>query len=83
MRFSSRNAYENGFLEARREEVEKVGRHNHLRPIAPRLSDRATYYYRTRSVQRTNVAFLGKTEMRKKPRWEKYTGTKTVIFIES
>ena len=28
MRFSSRNAYENGFLEARRGEVEKVGRHN-------------------------------------------------------
>ena len=28
MRFSSRNAYENGFLEARRGKVEKVGRHN-------------------------------------------------------
>ena len=28
MRFSSRNAYENGFLEARRGKVDKVGRHN-------------------------------------------------------
>jgi hypothetical protein len=27
-RFSSRNAYENGFLEARRGKVDKVGRHN-------------------------------------------------------